>query len=89
MVPFVHLEAGMRTNNKYSPFPEEINRRLSSCVADTHLCWTDIEKENLIRENYRGRDVFVTGNTVIDTLLQTASKNFNLASYFGFSSISY
>ncbi len=83
MVPFIHLEAGMRTNNKYSPFPEEINRRLSSCVADLHLCWTDTEKENLIRENYRGRDIYVTGNTVIDTLLETASKTFNLNTYFG------
>jgi UDP-N-acetylglucosamine 2-epimerase (non-hydrolysing) len=63
-----HLEAGLRTGNKYAPFPEEINRRITSAVADVHLAPTPWAKENLLKENVPPASIFVTGNTVIDAL---------------------
>lgn len=67
-VPIAHIEAGLRTNNKYSPFPEEINRRLTSVMSDFHFAPTDGAKENLLAEGFEGSSIFVTGNTVIDAL---------------------
>ena len=64
-IPLIHLEAGLRTNNKYSPFPEEINRRLISQIAGIHLCPTQKSVENLHNENIR-ENVFLTGNTIVD-----------------------
>ena len=64
-----HLEAGLRTRNKYAPFPEEINRRITSSIADIHLAPTPWSRDNLLKENVSPSDVFVTGNTVIDALL--------------------
>ena len=64
-IPVIHLEAGLRTNNKYSPFPEEINRRLISQIASVHLCPTQKSIENLHNENIR-ENVFLTGNTIVD-----------------------
>ena len=61
----IHLEAGLRTNNKYNPFPEEINRTLISRLADIHLCPTQISVENLKRENII-KNVYLVGNTVVD-----------------------
>ncbi len=63
-----HLEAGLRTNNKFAPFPEEINRRMTSAIADIHLAPTEWSRDNLIRENVPAESIFVTGNTVIDAL---------------------
>ena len=63
-----HVEAGLRTGNKYNPFPEEINRRLIGAVADLHFAPTASAKENLLREGIPGDRIFVTGNTVIDAL---------------------
>jgi UDP-N-acetylglucosamine 2-epimerase (non-hydrolysing) len=64
-----HIEAGLRTRNKFAPFPEEINRRITSVIADIHLPPTEWARENLIRENVDPKDIYVTGNTVIDALL--------------------
>lgn len=71
-VRVVHLEAGLRTQNIFSPFPEEANRRIISQLACLHLAPTSVARENLLRENLRAEDIVVTGNTVIDALL-TAS----------------
>ena len=64
-IPLIHLEAGLRTNDKYSPFPEEINRRLISQIASIHLCPTRKSIENLHSENIR-ENVYLTGNTIVD-----------------------
>lgn len=71
-IKVIHLEAGLRTNNLASPFPEEGNRRIISRIAALHLAPTLSAKENLVRENIPPGDVVVTGNTVIDSLLQIA-----------------
>ncbi len=73
-VPFGHVEAGLRTENKYDPFPEEMNRRLTACIADMHFAPTEQSKENLLREGINPDDIFVTGNTVIDALLGIAAR---------------
>ena len=67
-IKVAHLEAGLRTKNKYSPFPEEINRTLTGHLTDYHFAPTDNAKKNLINENIKN-NVFVVGNTVIDALL--------------------
>ncbi len=67
-IPVVHLEAGLRTNNRYSPFPEEINRRLTTQLTTLHLAATSSAAANLRRENVAADAVVVTGNTVIDAL---------------------
>jgi len=64
-IPVIHLEAGLRTNDKYSPFPEEINRRLISQIASIHLCPTQQSYENLKTENIT-ENVYLTGNTIVD-----------------------
>ncbi len=63
-----HIEAGLRTNDKNSPFPEEINRKIISSLADYHFCPTTESKQNLINENVDLKKILVTGNTVIDAL---------------------
>ncbi|OGL41130.1 MAG: UDP-N-acetylglucosamine 2-epimerase [Candidatus Schekmanbacteria bacterium GWA2_38_11] len=70
-IKIAHVEAGLRTDNKYSPFPEEINRRMTSVVTDYHFAPTNQSKENLLCEGVDPKKIFVTGNTVIDTLLMT------------------
>lgn len=67
-IPIGHIEAGLRTDNKYSPFPEEMNRRLTSEMADLHFCPTALAQRNLLREGYSSGSVFLTGNTSIDAL---------------------
>jgi len=69
-----HVEAGLRSNDKFRPFPEEVNRRLVSHVADLHFAPTEISARNLIRENIDKRSVFVTGNTVVDALFFVSRK---------------
>ena len=71
-VKIVHLEAGLRTGNIFSPFPEEANRKIIGQVASLHLAPTSESRENLRRENFRTKDIVVTGNTVIDALLTAA-----------------
>ena len=63
-----HIEAGLRTGNNYSPFPEEVNRRIASIIAEYHFAPTEISKMNLINENIPEEKIIVTGNTVIDSL---------------------
>jgi UDP-N-acetylglucosamine 2-epimerase (non-hydrolysing) len=71
-IPVGHVEAGLRTNDKYFPFPEEINRRLITACADLNFCPTQGNKENLLREGVPEKTLHVTGNTGIDTLLLAA-----------------
>jgi UDP-N-acetylglucosamine 2-epimerase (non-hydrolysing) len=76
--PVGHVEAGLRTFNKYSPYPEELNRKLTGAIADLHFAPTETSKQNLLKENVPKERIFVTGNTVIDALLQTAKKKYSL-----------
>lgn len=69
-----HVEAGLRTYNKFSPFPEEINRQLTSRIADFHFAPTIQSKQNLLSENISENSIIVTGNTVIDALIQSVEK---------------
>ncbi|MFA0282395.1 non-hydrolyzing UDP-N-acetylglucosamine 2-epimerase [Vibrio sp. 10N.222.55.F12] len=69
-----HVEAGLRTGNIYSPWPEEGNRRLTGALTKYHFAPTQTSKENLLKENFNQEDILVTGNTVIDALLMAKSK---------------
>ena len=69
-----HIEAGLRTENKYSPFPEEMNRKLVTSLADLHFAPTERARQNLVKEGIQEETIFVTGNTAIDTLLMTKKK---------------
>lgn len=69
-----HIEAGLRTGNIYSPFPEEMNRLLCSSISNYHFAPTDKSRNNLLRENKDDRNIMVTGNTVIDALFLTLDK---------------
>lgn len=71
-----HVEAGLRTGNKYSPFPEEMNRKLTGAMTDLHFAPTMTARNNLLTENISEHAVFVTGNTVIDALLATVDANY-------------
>ncbi|MFS8650954.1 MAG: UDP-N-acetylglucosamine 2-epimerase (non-hydrolyzing) [Caldibacillus sp.] len=71
-----HVEAGLRTWNKYSPFPEELNRQLTGVIADLHFAPTNKAKENLLKENKSPRSIFVTGNTAIDALKTTVKEHY-------------
>ena len=77
-----HVEAGLRTYDKYSPFPEEMNRKLTSCLADFHFCPTVSNKDNLIKEGYLEDKLFVTGNTVIDALKTTIKQEYSFCNDF-------
>jgi len=72
-----HIEAGLRTKDKFNPFPEEINRRLTDCLADLYFVHTKQAKENLLREGVDKRKIFLTGNTVIDALQIIVKKQNN------------
>lgn len=69
-----HVEAGLRTNNKLSPFPEEINRQITGRICDYHFAPTETSKNNLLNENISERSILVTGNTVIDALMESVEK---------------
>ncbi|HHW43876.1 MAG TPA: UDP-N-acetylglucosamine 2-epimerase (non-hydrolyzing) [Desulfotomaculum sp.] len=75
-IPVGHVEAGLRTGNKYSPFPEEMNRHLTGVVADLHFAPTATARANLLREGVAPEKIFVTGNTVIDALLATVDPGY-------------
>jgi len=68
-IPVAHVEAGLRSDDRYNPFPEEMNRRLVAPIAEIHFAPTPTARENLLRENIPGERIFVTGNTAIDALL--------------------
>ena len=72
-IPVAHIEAGLRTGNMHSPWPEEMNRRLIGAIADLHFAPTATARENLLREGIDASRLVVTGNTVIDALLDTVA----------------
>ncbi|NLJ71729.1 MAG: UDP-N-acetylglucosamine 2-epimerase (non-hydrolyzing) [Syntrophomonadaceae bacterium] len=78
-VPVGHVEAGLRTKNKYSPYPEEMNRVLTSRLAELHFAPTDTARENLLAEATANFKIWVTGNTVIDALLKVVKEEYILA----------
>lgn len=86
-VPVAHVEAGLRTYDRYNPYPEEINRVMTSSLADLHFTPTKRSRENLLKENISLSKIFVTGNTVIDALLDVARLKYDfdgkLAEIFG------
>jgi len=73
-IPVAHVEAGLRTHDKYQPFPEEINRRLCDALCDYHYAPTQSARRNLLNEGFGEDSIRVTGNTVIDALLDVAEK---------------
>ena len=73
-IPVVHVEAGLRSGDLFSPFPEEANRKITSQIASLHLAPTPVSKANLLAEGISADDVVVTGNSVIDALLTTVGK---------------
>lgn len=75
-----HVEAGLRTYNKYFPFPEEMNRKLTGQIADLHFSPTKSNYNNLIREGISADDIFITGNTVIDALSTTVKEDYTFIS---------
>ena len=76
-VPFGHVEAGLRTGDKFRPFPEEINRRIADLIADAYFAPTEKARQALLREGCRDSDVYVTGNTVIDAVNEVAARDFH------------
>lgn len=74
-----HVEAGLRTWNKYSPFPEEMNRQLTDVIADVYFAPTAESKLNLLKENHLEEKIFITGNTAIDALKETIKKDYHHA----------
>ena len=78
-VPVGHVEAGLRTGNKYSPYPEEMNRKLTGSIADMHFAPTSTSKANLLKENVNPETILVTGNTVIDALETTVKADYEFA----------
>lgn len=71
-----HIEAGLRSHDKWFPYPEEINRKLTGVLADLHFAPTQTAKDNLLREGVCDKDIFVTGNTVIDAMKYTVKDNY-------------
>lgn len=72
-----HVEAGLRTWNKYSPYPEEMNRQLTDVLSDLYFAPTAQSKANLLQENHPEKQIFITGNTAIDALKQTVSQDYH------------
>ena len=75
-IPVGHVEAGLRTNDLSSPFPEEANRQLTGVIADIHFSATETNKKALLKENKKAENIYVVGNTVIDALLTVTSTPF-------------
>lgn len=78
-IPVGHVEAGLRTGNKYSPYPEEMNRKLTGSLADIHFSPTSTSRANLLKENVNHETILVTGNTVIDALQTTVRDDYKFA----------
>lgn len=74
-----HVEAGLRTWNKYSPYPEEMNRQLTDILSDLYFAPTDLSKDNLLKQAHPLANIYVTGNTAIDALKQTVDANYHHA----------
>jgi len=77
-----HVEAGLRTYDKYSPFPEEMNRKLTGALADLHFSPTEANRQNLLREGVPDENIFITGNTVIDALKSTVKESYQFKDSF-------
>lgn len=75
-IPVGHVEAGLRTNNIYSPFPEEFNRQATGIIAKYHFAPTEMAKQNLLREGKSEENIYITGNTAIDALKTTVKQNY-------------
>ena len=75
--PIGHVEAGLRTWNKYSPFPEEMNRQMTDDLADIYFAPTKLSKENLLSEHHQAENIFITGNTAIDALQETVKDDYH------------
>ena len=75
-IPVGHVEAGLRSHNKFSPFPEEINRKLTGSLTELHFAPTTISKQNLLREGIGENSIFITGNTVIDAMKFTINDDY-------------
>ena len=73
-IPVGHIEAGLRTHNIYSPWPEEVNRQITGRIATYHFAPTSLSKDNLLQEGISGEQIIVTGNTVIDALYMVVEK---------------
>ena len=71
-----HVEAGLRTYNKYSPYPEEMNRQMVDCMTDMYFAPTGLSKDNLLKENIADEKIYVTGNTAIDAMSTTVDKEY-------------
>ncbi len=78
-IPVGHIEAGLRTNDKMNPFPEEINRRITGCITDLHFAPTETAKQSLLLENTNPKNIFVTGNTVVDALEYSVKEGYEFA----------
>lgn len=74
-IPVGHVEAGLRTSDRWLPYPEEMNRRITGTIASYHFSPTTLAREHLLRENVNVEDIIVTGNTVIDAFIATAERN--------------
>lgn len=72
-----HVEAGLRTDDKYSPYPEEMNRQMIDCMTDMYFAPTEESKNNLLKENKSAAKIYVTGNTVIDAMATTVKDNYS------------
>ena len=72
-----HVEAGLRTNDKYSPYPEEMNRQMVDCMTDMYFAPTNLSKQNLISENIDSSKIYVTGNTAIDAMATTIKEDYS------------
>lgn len=75
-IPVGHVEAGLRTGNIYSPYPEEMNRKLTGSLSTYHFSPTVMNRDNLLRENVNEKNILITGNTVIDALLSVTGKDY-------------
>ncbi|WP_338199599.1 non-hydrolyzing UDP-N-acetylglucosamine 2-epimerase [Lactobacillus rizhaonensis] len=75
--PLGHVEAGLRTWNKYSPFPEEMNRQMTDDLTDLYFAPTKVSKQNLLKENHHSENIFITGNTAIDALAETVQDDYH------------
>lgn len=76
-IPIGHVEAGLRTWEKYSPYPEEMNRQMTDAMTDLYFAPTNQSKANLLKENHKEDNIYITGNTAIDALKQTVDKEYH------------
>lgn len=76
-IPIGHVEAGLRTWGKYSPYPEEMNRQMTDAMTDLYFAPTNQSKANLLKENHKEDNIYITGNTAIDALKQTVDKEYH------------